>query len=467
MNPADIAERLKSGNQDHMIHHLELLRQADRDALLRDLDSIDLNEISRLYGLYQRQQSSDESSGQKVFDEPEVLSFYKQGDPAKERIRLAGIGEDCLRDGRIAVFLVAGGQGTRLGFNGPKGCFPISPVKNKTLFHLFAETLRSLNKRYGRTIPWFIMTSAENDKKTKSFFREQDYFGLEPGAITFFVQSQIPSLDKNGKLLLSPQHRLCKNPNGHGGSLYALYDSGALSYMESIGVDEIFYFQVDNPLVKIADPLFIGAHVDGGAEMSTKVVQKSHPGEKVGIIGTINGRLGCIEYSELNEREAQERKPDGSLRFNSANIAIHMLNRRFVEKLNTSPDFHLPYHIAVKDIECLTIENNRHIPATIKGLKFEMFVFDALSFAGHSVTLEVSREEEFAPVKNKEGADSPETARAALVHRYKSWLRASGNGDHIPQDTAIEVSPLYALDEQEFAEKYTGLSSCSPSLYIE
>ncbi len=466
MNTA-ITERLASAGQEHMLRHMELLEQPDRDALLRELRDVDLDGLSRLYGLYQSSQSPDQSGQKKVFDEPEVLSYYKEGDSAQEKKRLTGIGEDCLRDGRVAAFLVAGGQGTRLGFSGPKGCFPVSPVKSKTLFQLFAETIRALAKRYGRPLPWFIMTSEDNDEQTKAFFRDHGYFGLGAEAVTFLVQSQIPSLDRSGRLLLSPDRRLCKNPNGHGGSLYALHDSGALARMASLGVDEIFYFQVDNPLVKIADPLFIGAHVDRRADMSTKVVQKTHPGEKVGIIGTINGKLGCIEYSELSEEEASERKPDGTLRFNSANIAIHMLNRQFAETVSTSPEFHLPYHIAVKDIACLAIENNRHVSDTIKGIKFEMFVFDALSFARRPVTLEVPRQEEFAPVKNKEGADSPDTARAALVSRYRSWLRASAAGDLIPQDAAVEISPLYALDEREFVQKYTAPSAVSPPLYIE
>ena len=211
------------------------------------------------------------------------------------------------------------------------------------------------------------------------------------------MQKQIPSLDLDGQLIVGSDGQLFKNPNGHGGSLYALQDSGALDAMAERGIDEIFYFQVDNPLVKIADPLFVGAHIDRRAEMSTKVVRKTDPSEKVGIIGRVNGRLGCIEYSELTPEQVAERVADGSLRFKSANIAVHMLNRAFVEKLVRRADFHLPYHSAVKDIACLECREGRLVEESVKGIKFEMFIFDALGFAEQSVTLEVPREEEFSP----------------------------------------------------------------------
>jgi UDP-N-acetylglucosamine/UDP-N-acetylgalactosamine diphosphorylase len=235
--------------------------------------------------------------------------------------------------------------------------------------------------------------------------------------------------------------------------------------MADCGIDEIFYFQVDNPLAKIADPLFIGAHVENRAQMSTKVVRKVDPAEKVGIIGRVNGRLGCIEYSELSQAEIAERLPDGRLRFSSANMAIHMLNRAFVEKLTSDPDFRLPYHIAVKGIGSLAPDGST--VKKIDGIKFEMFIFDALGFAERSVTLEVSREEEFSPVKNSAGADSPDTARAAMIARHRSWLQASGKLPSVPDDLIIEISPLYALDAAEFAEKYTLPPTLPSPVYIE
>jgi UDP-N-acetylglucosamine/UDP-N-acetylgalactosamine diphosphorylase len=310
------------------------------------------------------------------------------------------------------------------------------------------------------------MTSRENDRETHEFFKKHDFFGLEQGYVQFLVQGEIPSLDQEGRLLLSRDVRIFKNPDGHGGSLRALKESGALKDMREKGIEEIFYFQVDNPLAKIADPLFIGAHVELGAEMSTKVVRKTDPSEKVGIIGKVNGKTGCIEYSEMTPAEINEKKQDGTLRFGSANIAIHMIKRTFIEQLTQDERFSLPYHVAVKDIECLEIENDRLVPQTRKGLKFEMFVFDALGFTTRSVTMQVNRDEEFSPVKNFDGADSPQTARQAMASRFTRWIKQSGKAANIPEDLMVEVSPLFALDESEFIQKFVSSTALSSPLYI-
>jgi UDP-N-acetylglucosamine/UDP-N-acetylgalactosamine diphosphorylase len=361
---------------------------------------------------------------------------------------------------------VAGGQGTRLGFNGPKGCYPITPVEEKSLFQLFAEKILALQLRYGTHLFWYIMTSSENHNVTKVFFQQHNFFGLHRDQIQFFIQAEIPSLDLDGKLILGTEGKIFKNPNGHGGSIKALHESGALKDMAKKGIDQIFYFQVDNPLVKIGDPLFIGAHVANKAEMSTKVVKKVDPKERVGIIGRINGRLGCIEYSELPPEQAKEKKEDGNLRFSSANIAIHMLKRNFVEDLANQKGISLPYHIAVKEIECLQEQQGALVHHTIKGLKFEMFIFDALGCTQNSITLEVKREEEFAPVKNHDGLDSPETAKKALINLNKRWLQNAGKLPEDSDDLIIEVSPLYALDEKEFQSKCKSPLSHSTPLYL-
>jgi UDP-N-acetylglucosamine/UDP-N-acetylgalactosamine diphosphorylase len=459
----DITGRLKRYGQEHILAYLKHMSQGEQRTLLEDAAQIDLEQIAGLFDSYRasRQLVHDK----KVFEAAEALSLPATQVFAAERGRLTSLGEDLLRQGRVAIFLVAGGQGTRLGYNGPKGCFPVSPVRRKSLFQLFAESIMALRRRYGSALPWYIMTSQENNAATCAFFKENGYFGLGAGTVQFLVQKENPSLDLEGRLIVSPDRKIFKNPNGHGGSLYAMKDSGALAQMADRGIDEIFYFQVDNPLAKIADPLFIGAHIENRAQMSTKVVRKVDPAEKVGIIGRVNGRLGCIEYSELSQAEITERLPDGRLRFSSANMAIHMLNRPFVEKLTSDPGFRLPYHIAVKGIDCLAADMTT--VNKIDGIKFEMFIFDALGFAGRSVTLEVPREEEFSPVKNSAGADSPDTARAAMVSQFRSWLLRSGTCPAVPDDLIIEISPLYALDAEEFAGKYTPPRTLTSPVCIE
>lgn len=462
----DISNLLIRFNQEHILRLLDCMNRAEKRNLLRDIRQVDLGLVADLYESYRMEQNRKKDK--KVFQEVEVLSFNRSEASRQNRKRLFSIGEDCLKEGRVALFLVAGGQGTRLGIKGPKGCFAISPVKRKTLFQLFAETIKALQRRYGKPLNWFIMTSQENNEETHSFFYENNFFGLKRKNIHFLIQGQIPSLDLNGKLIISRDKRIYKNPNGHGGAIYALHDSGALEQMAQEGIEEIFYFQVDNPLVKIADPLFIGAHVEHQAEMSSKAVKKVDAAEKVGVLGRVNGRLGCIEYSELSQKEANERKSDGELRFNSANIAIHMLSRNFVEKLSRGDDFKLPYHTAVKEIEGFGPDNNGQAPNKFNGIKFEMFIFDALGVADSSVVLEVSREEQFAPVKNKTGSDSPETARKAMIGLHKNWLKNSAKAVSISDSFVIEVSPLYALDEETFRKKFTTPPSqiISP-LYLE
>ena len=460
-----LTDVLTEFDQEHILGCLKLLNEHQQMALRDEILRTDFRLLSSLHRSYE---ASLCCKPEKVFQQADVFRCDGNGDcDQKKKKRLFSVGEEFLSQGKIAVFLVAGGQGTRLGFNGPKGCYRISPVENKCLFQLFAESMRAISMKYGRCPKWYIMTSHENNKQTEDFFCENKYFGLKREDIRFLIQKQIPSLDLNGKLILSRDGKIFKNPNGHGGAIGALFESGAAGAMAEDGVEEIFYFQVDNPLVKIADPLFIGAHIDAGAEMSSKVVKKAGPDEKVGIIGLIDGRLGCIEYSELSEIELQERDPDGRLRFNSANIAVHMINRKFVEKLNQQDGFSLPWHFAIKNIECLQAGANGLVEKEIKGIKFELFIFDALAFACRPVTMEVERMEEFAPVKNRTGVDSPDTAQKAMISRHLNWLKSSGEIQNIPDDLIVEVSPLYAIDEEMFRKKFTASTSLYSPLYLE
>ncbi len=457
-----IADKLKTHNQEHLGAFIELLAGDDRERLLDDIRQADFEEAVRAFAAYG---TGTALGDKKTFDAAPVLRFDQTEQSRQERRRLHARGEEVLRGGRVGLFLVAGGQGTRLGFKGPKGCFPITPVRQKTLFQLFAETVLALRRRYEAALPWYIMTSRENNDQTVSFFRKHDFFGLGPDTVNFFVQKQIASLDPEGRLIVGRNRLLFKNPNGHGGSLYALRDSGALDRMRAQGIDEIFYFQVDNPLARIADPLFVGAHVDRDAEMSTKVVRKTDPAERVGIIGSINGRLGCIEYSELSPAQAEEKTPNGHLRFSSANTAIHMINRSFVERLTDDTDIHLPYHPARKSIECLVCRNGALHEHTIEGIKFEMFIFDALGFTRSSTTLEVDRRDEFSPVKNSSGSDSPETACTDMATRHRRWLEHA-TGLSLPDDFIVEISPLFALDEQGLKAGDLPLDSLTSPLYL-
>lgn len=365
-------------------------------------------------------------------------------------------GEELIKAGKVAAFVVAGGQGTRLGFGGPKGNFPVSPIKNKTLFAIFGETILAAQKKYHTTIPWYIMTSPINHEQTIEALEKGAYFGLNKNDVFVFQQGTMPNFDFDGKIFLSGKSEIAKSPDGHGGSLKALYDSGAIYDMKKRGIEHLSYFQVDNPLVKIIDPLFIGLHALEGAGMSSKTLLKAYPTEKVGNFCLVDGRVTVIEYSDLPDQQANRKNPDGSLVFSLGSIAIHVLSREFVEQLN-SEGFALPFHKAIKKIPFIDQNGKNVEPAKPNGVKLETFVFDALPLSDKSIILETLRDQEFAPVKNAEGVDSPEVTRKMMTARAAKWLEAAGvNIPKTPDgqiDCVIEMSPLFAIDPEDVAIK--------------
>ncbi len=371
-------------------------------------------------------------------------------------------GESALRTGRVAAFTVAGGQGTRLGYDGPKGTFPVTPVRRHSLFQVFSEKILAAGIRYGRPLHWFIMTSHQNHEATESYFRENGHFGLDPGRIHFFRQGRMPAVDFAGKILLETTGSLALSPDGHGGSLRALDRSGALDLMASEGIDTLSFFQVDNPLVRCVDPAFIGWHLLRGSEMSSKTVPKAYPEEKLGHFCIRKGKLVVIEYSALpmalqNERDAAT----GGLRYEAGSIAIHAIDREFIRRM-ASGSGALPFHRADKKIATVDASGKEVKPDKANGVKFEMFVFDALPFAKNPVVVETRRADDFSPVKNAEGVDSPATCRADQLGQFVRWLQIGGAS--IPLNAAgkvdfsIEVSPLFGCDEDSFMESWSRLN---------
>jgi UDP-N-acetylglucosamine/UDP-N-acetylgalactosamine diphosphorylase len=313
------------------------------------------------------------------------------------------------------------------------------------------------------------MTSETNHGATVAFFEEQDYFGYSAADIMFFRQEMIPAIDRSGKLILDAPDHIFTNPNGHGGSLKALWENGAIGDMHERGIEHIFYFQVDNVLTRICDPVYAGYHISGGSEMSNKVVRKKSPEEKMGVLCKINGRLGLIEYSDISEEDMHATYPDGSLKFWAGNIATHMLSVDFVERENKE-GFRLPYHIAEKSIPYIDDEGRRIKPQEKNGIKFESFVFDALQDAEKSVSIEIVRGEEFSPLKNREGDNSPETVRRALNNTYGRWLTDAGYD--LPRDASgnyladIEISPLVALQAADLKKQDIEIDPEQDTVYV-
>jgi UDP-N-acetylglucosamine/UDP-N-acetylgalactosamine diphosphorylase len=346
-------------------------------------------------------------------------------------------GEALLAEGRVGVLVVAGGQATRLGYAGPKGAYPIGPVSQRSLFELHAQKIHRLRQRYGRPLPWYVMTSEATDVATREFFAGHEGFGLPERDVFFFRQGMVPSFDFEDRLMLAEPGRLLENPDGHGGCLTALLASGALDDMEARGITTLFYYQVDNPLVRMADPVFLGFHRASGAEISCKVVRKIDPLEKVGIVARVDGNVGVVEYSELDPARRDERGARGDLVFWAGNVAIHVLETAFVRRVATEADRWLPFHVSDKKIQTIDADGRPLNPSAPNGRKLERFVFDALRAAKNVCVVETDRVREFSPVKNAEGVDSPSSARRDLVARYTAWLAAAGLP--VPPDATVEI----------------------------
>jgi UDP-N-acetylglucosamine/UDP-N-acetylgalactosamine diphosphorylase len=384
--------------------------------------------------------------------------------PARQR------GEEALRLGEVAVLLVAGGQGSRLGFDHPKGMFPVGPVTGKTLFQIHAEKVLALGRRYGRLPPFLVMTSPATDAETRAFFAEHSFFGLPEGEVAFFCQGTMPALDlATGQLLLEEPGRLFLSPNGHGGTLTALADSGLLDRLRGQGVRQIYYFQVDNPLVKVADPAFLGHHILTAAEVSAKIVPKESPTDKLGNLVLVDGRCTMIEYSDLPEDLARQTDAQGRLRIWAGSPAIHVFDVAFLERV-VGGGARIPFHTARKKVPYLGPDGELVEPAKENALKFELFIFDVLPLAERWAIVETSRREEFMPLKNASGADSPETVRQAQSDLAADWLaRAGVKVPRRPDGSAavpLEVSPLFALDAEELAARVDRSLRVEGPLYL-
>ena len=378
-------------------------------------------------------------------------------------------GRELLAAGKVGAFLVAGGQGTRLGYDGPKGEYPITPVKNKSLFQVFAEQLLAHVRKAGRVIPWYVMTSDINDVPTRAFFHKHHFFGYPEEAVIFFPQGMMPAFSKDGRLLLAEKDSLALSPDGHGGSLRALKKSGALDDMRRRGVEHLSYFQVDNPLVYCIDPLFLGLHELTGSEMSSKTVPKAHAMERVGNFVVGDGALQVIEYSDLPETLAKQTNGDGSLRFNAGSIGIHVLRVNFIERLNEGGRLRLPWHRAEKKVPFIDERGKTVKPDKPNAVKLEQFVFDAIPLAKNALVYATERSEEFSPVKNAEGSDSPESCRRDQIRRAAGWLR--GAGVEIPYrghepDAKIEISPLKAVCPEDLNGKPPPIRQIKPGAAI-
>ncbi|MFO0839234.1 MAG: UTP--glucose-1-phosphate uridylyltransferase [Phycisphaerae bacterium] len=463
---------LADAGQAHLLSFWSRLDTSQRGELLDDLDQVDFDRCTPLIDRYVRNRPRLELSGS--ITPADALPSEPDPAQADQYARAKSRGAELIAAGGVAAFTVAGGQGTRLGYDGPKGAFQISPIRNACLFQLFAEYLIRVGRRYGRRPRWYIMTSPANHAETLATFERGRFFGLDPDEVYFFPQRQMPAFTPEGRIAMTHPHRLALSPDGHGGSLHALHAGGALDDMRRRGIEQISYFQVDNPLVRCVDPLFVGLHVLAGSQMSSKAVRKRGAEERVGVFARVDGALSVIEYSDLPDQLAQARRPDGGLQFDAGSIAIHLLDRAFVEAL-TAPGAprQLPWHRADKKVAIIDADGRIQSPTQPNVVKLETFVFDAIPMARNPIVVFTRREEEFSPVKNAEGEDSPTTTRRDLVRRAAAWLEACGA--RVPRDAAgepalaIEISPSLAMDADDLrtqSKPLPALTAGKPALLI-
>ncbi len=437
---------------DKYVRALETLSPERREEFNRQVAGVDWPLIR---GLVEKYVINDVDSGELPIDTASVEPAEFVPIPTTpERIEEAGtaiaVGEEMLRAGRVGVLIVAGGQGSRLGYDGPKGTYPIGPVSGSSLFRFHSRKVLALGRKFGRQLPLLVMTSPENDAATRAHFHENRYFGLDPQKVRFFAQGQLPAVDRlTGDPLFSEPGRLALSPDGHGGCLYALArrdsadDRTALEWLESLKADTLFYYQVDNPMVKIADPWFLGLHEKAQSQVSFKVVSKTEPGEKVGVVCILpDGHKGVIEYSDLPRELAEERDSHGRLAYRAGSIAVHVFRTDFLQELATGST-RLPFHKALKKVPYWDFETGRKVePVEPNAVKFEAFIFDTLPMAERSVIVETDRRSEFEPLKNATGPDSPETVRAALTDVAVAVLTKLGID--IPRD--VSGRPRFALE---------------------
>lgn len=453
----DLRARLTAAGQGHLVDVLERLGPADAALLEQDVRALDLDLIARLVDTFLGDQAAGPAPG--ALTPPDAIALPRSAAERARQAQARAVGAAAIAAGRIGLVLLAGGQGTRLGFDGPKGTYPFGPVTGTTLFAHLAAKVAALRARYDAPLPLCVLTSPVNDAATRAAFAEADWYGLDPDSVRFVAQGTLPAVDAaTGQMLREAPGHLALSPDGHGGVFLALRRSGALDWLAASGAQTLFTFQIDNPLTSIADPVFVGHHLDAGAEMSNLAVRKQRPEERVGLIARRDGRTVVVEYSDLDDATAGARDPDGGLRLWAGNVATHLIEIGFARRL-TDGGLQLPYHRALKKVPFLDDDGRRVVPETPNALKFETFIFDALPMAAASITVEIDRAEQFSPIKNATGSDSPESCRRDMNRLYARWLAEAGvtvatGPDGEPVD--LEIDPRLALDGDDVRARLAG-----------
>ncbi len=460
-----LLELLRRHGQEHLLVSWDRLDERQRRSLATELGDIDFALIARLC-----RESGENDAVRQLADRaaspPAIRLGHPQNRFSPQEARLCG--QALLRAGKVGAMLVAGGQGTRLGFDHPKGMFPIGPISGKSLFQIHVEKIIATSRRYGVRIPLYLMTSPATHEETLDYFARHQRFGLPEDDLRVFCQGTMPAVEAaSGKVLLDQPDHVALSPDGHGGMLAALARSGNVADCRRRGIEHLFYFQVDNPLVDVCSAEFLGYHALAGSEMTTQVVSKRFPLEKVGNVVQVDGRLRVIEYSDLPDDAARRRNPDGSLAIWAGSIAVHAFDVGFLERMAGTADA-LPFHRARKKVPCVDPATGRRVqPEQPNAVKFERFIFDLMPSARNALVVEVDPVRHFGPLKNASGQqhDTPESVKAQIVALHAEWLAQAGA--EVPPGVHVEISPLFALDAEELAQKLAPNTRVAAPTYFQ
>ncbi|KAG6461111.1 hypothetical protein O3G_MSEX012430 [Manduca sexta] len=458
MSYEKLYERLSAHGQDHLLKYWPELSEKEREQLTSEIDNLDLAEVNQIF---ERAVESSKIILEKLDDDLKPIpQTHYEAVPSLTREKIEeyeNIGFKEISEGKVGVLLLAGGQATRLGFGHPKGMFNVGLPSKKTLFQIQAERILRVQQmaaeKYGKEgrITWYIMTSQHTKGPTADYFKSHSYFGLNEDDIVFFVQGTLPCFDFDGKIFLDEKYHLSSAPDGNGGLYRALKVQGILDDIAKRGVEHLHAHSVDNILIKVADPVFIGYCKTKDADCAAKVVQKSSPSEPVGVVCRVNGHYKVVEYSELTDEAAERRNPDGRLTFCAGNICNHYFSSEFLTKI-CNFESKLKLHIAKKKIPYVDENGVRQKPSEPNGIKMEKFIFDVFEFAENFICLEVARDVEFSALKNADSAkkDCPSTAREDLLRLHRKYIKEAGG--IIADNIDVEISPLLSYGGENIEE---------------
>ncbi|CAG9577467.1 unnamed protein product [Danaus chrysippus] len=458
MSYEKLLEQLTRHGQEHLVKYWPELNENEREQLASEIQNLDLEEVNEIF---RRATESTKVILEKFDDDlkPIPQAHYESvpGLSQEKVLEYENIGFQEISDDKVGVLLLAGGQATRLGFGYPKGMYDVGLPSRKTLFQIQAERILKVQQmaeqRTGKSgkVTWYIMTSEHTMGPTADFFKQHNYFGLDEDNIIFFNQGRLPCFDFNGKIFLDEKYHLSTAPDGNGGIYRALKTQGILDDIARRGVEHLHAHSVDNLLIKVADPVFIGYCKSKNADCAAKVVSKSSPSEAVGVVCRVNGYYKVVEYSELTEEAANRRNPDGKLTFSAGSICNHYFSAQFLQKI-CNYESKLKHHISNKKIPYIDENGVRVKPSEPNGIKLEKFIFDVFEFAENFICLEVARDVEFSALKNADSAkkDCPSTAREDLLRLHRKYIREAGG--IIDDNVDVEISPLLSYGGEDLKD---------------